>query len=187
MDDSGILVTISCKVNQNPENHIFNFFNQNLQSIGNELLINSHNLLDDNNKDNLYFKPIYLKNKFVMIAHKFDNIFFDWNRWSMVYNYDIHFDLYNINVFSQVTKINDDNDDSPFKISTHRIVIVDFTKISDTKLAFINYNPIDNYVSNLNDFKNELYIKIIKIFPDYSGFEIINFDFFFFYYNFFWN
>ena len=178
MDDSGILVTISCKVNQNPENHIFNFFNQNLQSIGNELLINSHNLLDDNNKDNLYFKPIYLKNKFVMIAHKFDNIFFDWNRWSMVYNYDIHFDLYNINVFSQVTKINDDNDDSPFKISTHRIVIVDFTKISDTKLAFINYNPIDNYVSNQNDFKNELYIKIIKIFPDYSGFEIINFDFF---------
>ena len=169
MDDIGIFVIISCKVYERPSFLIFNFINQNMQSTGGELNLDfNKNLFDDNNKDFLYFKSIYLKNKYAMLAYKYGYC----NGWGCYdFRNEIHIELYNINMLSLVTKIKEAD-----VIPIAGNFLTDFTKLSDTKLVFINYNTIDNYKSNLIDFHNNLYIKIIEISPDYSNVVLKNFD-----------
>ena len=48
---------------------------------------------------------------------------------------------------------------------------VDFIKITDKKLAFINYNTFDNF--NLNQYENFIYVKIILINQDFSDYNLI--------------
>ena len=172
MDDFGILASISCKVDENPSMFIFSFFNQNLQFMQGELNLNfNKNLFDINRKDDFYFKPIYLRSKFAILAYESIYCKTD-NQWyCFEYSSGIFFELFSINVFSSVTKIKESD-----PVLTTENILADFTKISDTKLIFINYNTIDNYKSNLNNFHNNLHIKIIKISPDFSSFEYKSLD-----------
>ena len=170
MDDCGILVTISYKLPSKPPNKDIkldiNLFNQNLKSLDPEtkltILFNCWLVPTTESK---YFKSVYLKKNYVVIA--FIGFF------NGLYN--INFDLCYISLSLPGYRINPKKYD-PYKYTILYInpngFLSDFIKINDFKLIFIYkaYCPYGR--RNLHVCENKLIIKIIKINLDYTDYSI---------------
>ena len=152
MDDKGTLVTISYKVGVYPFRLSFNFYAQNLRTKALEKDLDFNNLFA---RDTVYFKSLYLKNNFVMFSYFYFNCL-GWNDCNHIY-----IDLYNINFNTGLNKIS-----YSLYCGISDKFFIDFIKINDMKLAFINYNIDD---SNGN---NKFYIKKIELNEDYSSYEM---------------
>jgi hypothetical protein len=138
MDDGRNFVIVSCNPPGYSFNLIFNLYNQNLQPL-NEFTTNFNNFLENNQYK--YFKSIYLSNEYVIFAY-YCYYCYVW-QWHHIY-----FELYKINPVSGPTKILPKYN-PPLSVPIIGNFYVDFIKISDKKIGFMNYNIRDNHEQNL--------------------------------------
>ena len=165
MDDCGILVTISsfettadwskqCLITNFPKlDYIFKLFNEDLRPINpeNELYISAKDFFLTFT-EYIYFKPIYLKNNFVMFAYISCEYLF--------------FELFNINIHTGGSKIRPSNYDYMIQFCYNKEhFLSDFIKINERKLAYFLIHYDSRQRSNL-------VIKIIEINSEYNDYWI---------------